>query len=57
LIENFNKAVGSIERKLLPQMRRFDELGAGNGKKINEVKKIDEQPTGLRSDLPEKNNQ
>jgi len=56
LIENFNKAVGSIERKLLPQMRRFDELGAGDGKEINEIKKIDEQPTSLRPDSgkPEK---
>jgi len=44
LIENFNKAVGSVERKIIPQMKRFDELGAGDGKKLNEVKKIDEQP-------------
>jgi len=50
LIENFNKAVGSIERKLLPQMKRFDELGAGNGKEINEVKKIDEKPRSVISD-------
>jgi len=57
LIENFNKTVGSIERKLLPQMRRFDELGAGDGKKLNEPEKIDEQPSELRSDLPERNNQ
>ncbi len=57
LIENFNKAVGSIERKLIPQMKRFDELGAGDGKKLNEPEKIDEQPTGLRSDLLKKNNQ
>ena len=44
LIENFNKAVGSVERKIIPQMKRFDELGAGDGKKLNEVEKIDEQP-------------
>ena len=57
LIKSFNKVVGSIERKLLPQMRRFDELGAGNGIEVKEIEKIDEQPTELRSDLPEKNNQ
>jgi len=44
LIENFNKAVGSVERKIIPQMKKFDELGAGDGKKLNEIKKIDEQP-------------
>ncbi len=50
LIENFNKTVGSIERKLLPQMRRFDELGAGDGKKLNEAEKIDDLPRTVISD-------
>jgi len=56
LIENFNKAVGSLERKVIPQMKRFDELGAGDGKKLNEPEKIDDLPAELRTDLPERGN-
>ncbi|MCK5851531.1 DNA recombination protein RmuC [bacterium] len=53
LIKNFNKTVGSIERKLLPQMRRFDELGAGDGKKLNEPEKIDDLPRTVSGELPQ----
>jgi DNA recombination protein RmuC len=56
LIKSFNNAVGSIESRLLPQMRRFDELGAGDGKGVKGVEKIDEKPAELKSDLPERGN-
>jgi len=56
LIKSFNNAVGSIESRLLPQMRRFDELGAGDGKGTKKVEKIDEKPAELKSDLPERGN-
>ena len=44
LINSFNEAVGSIERKLIPQLRRFKELGADDGKEVGELTKIESQP-------------
>ena len=47
LIDNFNKAVGSIERKILPQMRRFNELGASDRQPVKNVESVSEQPRSV----------
>ena len=52
-MKSFNDAVGSLEHKFLPQLRRFKELRADDGKEISELNTI-EKP--LRSLPPEENN-
>ncbi len=49
-ISSFNDAVGSLEHKFLPQLRRFKELRADNGKEIVEINTIEEP---LRQTPPE----
>ena len=46
-IENYNKAVGSLESRVLPSVRRFKELGAATGDEIIAVEPIDETPRAL----------
>lgn len=43
--ENYNKAVGSLERNVLTSARRFRELGAATGDELQEVPLVD---TALR---------
>jgi DNA recombination protein RmuC len=43
----YNKAVGSIEARVLPAARRFSDLGAGHGEEIALLKPIDEQPRAV----------
>jgi DNA recombination protein RmuC len=40
-VEAYNSAVGSLERKVLPQARRFRDLGAGTTAEINALENID----------------
>ncbi len=42
-VESYNKAVGSLERKVLPQARRFKELGVVGGadKEIPDLEQLD----------------
>ena len=47
LIEKFNIAAGSLEKMLIPQLKRFKELGADDGKPVENIKKIDELPRSL----------
>ena len=50
-VETFNKSVGSLERSVLPQARRFRELGATTGDQIEDVGLVE---TALRVlDAPE----
>jgi DNA recombination protein RmuC len=45
--ENYNKAVGSLESRVLPSARRFKELGAATGEGIAELTPLDETPRAL----------
>jgi DNA recombination protein RmuC len=40
-VEAYNGAVGSLERKVLPQARRFRDLGAGTTAEIDQIESID----------------
>jgi len=46
-IENYNKAVGSLESRVLPSARRFKELGAATGDEIINLEPVDETPRAL----------
>lgn len=41
-VECFNDAVGSLDRSVMPQARRFEELGAGSAKQLTTVDRLDE---------------
>jgi DNA recombination protein RmuC len=45
--ETYNKAVGSLESRVLPSARKFKELGAATGDEMIEVGPIDETPRAL----------
>jgi DNA recombination protein RmuC len=54
-IEAYNSAVGSLERQVLPQARRFTELGAATGAELPAPEPIDRlvrTPTPHDSDVP-----
>lgn len=40
-VDNYNKAVGSFEAKLLPGARKFSEMGVGGDKALEEPERID----------------
>ena len=40
-VDSYNQAVGSLERQVLPQTRRFAELGADSGKDVAELTPVD----------------
>ena len=46
-VENFNKAVGSLERKVLPGARKFTELGAHAPKDIEKLETIESVPRSM----------
>lgn len=50
-VEAYNSAVGSLERKVLPQARRFKDLGAGTTAEIDTLDIID--LTMRKLDMPE----
>jgi DNA recombination protein RmuC len=50
-VGNYNEAVGSLERRVLPQARRMQELGAGDGKALPEMADLELAPRKL--DVPE----
>ena len=49
--ENYNRAVGSLESRVLPSVRKFKELGAATGNEISEIEPVDE--TSRELNLPE----
>lgn len=46
-VSSFNNAVGSFESMLLPQAKRFKELGAGGKKELGSLEPIDKQSRKL----------
>ncbi len=46
-VETYNKAVGSLERSVMPQARRFEELGAGSRKTLTAVEQIEDRPRSI----------
>jgi DNA recombination protein RmuC len=46
-IASYNKAVGSMESRILPSVRRFKELGAAGGDEIPVIEQIDQKPRNL----------
>ncbi len=51
-VDSYNKAVGSMESRVLPSARKFKELGAATGEEIPELEPVDEAPRALAA--PEK---
>ncbi len=49
-VETYNKAVGSLERSVLPGARKMEELGIQTRKSIEEPDAIDKQPRGIHKD-------
>jgi DNA recombination protein RmuC len=47
--ENYNRAVASLESRVLPSVRRFKELGAATGDAIAELEPVDETTRELNS--------
>ncbi len=43
-VENYNKAVGSLERKVLPGARKFTELGVHSSKEIEKLESLEPVP-------------
>jgi DNA recombination protein RmuC len=46
-VDSYNKAVGSMESRVLPSARKFKELGAATGEEIPELEPVDEAPRTL----------
>jgi DNA recombination protein RmuC len=45
----YNRAVSSLEARVLPAARRFKDLGAAAGDDIPQLEAVDQQPRGLQS--------
>jgi DNA recombination protein RmuC len=43
----YNKAVGSLESRVLPSLRRFKELGVTGAQDIPVMEQIDQKPRNL----------
>ena len=43
-VENYNRAVGSLERKVLPGARKFTELGIHPKKELEKLETLDPVP-------------
>jgi len=52
-VDNYNKAIGSLERQVLPGARKFHELGLQSKKDIPEVTSLEETPRSASHLLPD----
>jgi DNA recombination protein RmuC len=48
-VENYNSAVGALESRVLPQARRFQELGVSNKEGIKRIEVLDTVPRALQA--------
>ncbi|HEX6597733.1 MAG TPA: hypothetical protein VF034_00295, partial [Gemmatimonadaceae bacterium] len=46
-VQAYNRAVGSLERRVLPQARRFQTLGAAGSKEVSLLDAIEVTPVPL----------
>jgi len=46
-VDTYNKAVGSLEGRVLPSARKLKELGAATGDELPEIEPVDEAPRAL----------
>jgi DNA recombination protein RmuC len=46
-VESYNRAVGSLETRVLPSARKFKELGAATGEELPALEPVDESPRAL----------
>ena len=52
-VENYNKAVGSMELRVMPAARKFKDLGSTAGEEIPAIEQVDSTPTTLGGlDMP-----
>jgi DNA recombination protein RmuC len=51
-VESYNRAVGTMESRVLVAARRFKELGASTGKEIDTAETIDKAPRTLLGENP-----
>ena len=49
-VDNYNRAVGSLERKVLPGARKFVELGIRPKKEIEQLEPLESLPRSLEID-------
>lgn len=49
-VEQYNRALASLERQLMPSMRRFAELGIQEKKPLSELQPLDQKPNDPRTD-------
>ncbi len=49
-VDHYNKAVGSLERQVLPGARRFPEMGIQTSKRIEEPDQLEKAPRKLSTD-------
>jgi DNA recombination protein RmuC len=43
-VETYNKALGSLERNVIPSMRRLAEVGISSSRELNEIQPIETVP-------------
>jgi len=46
-VDAYNKAIGSLELRVLPSARKFKELGAATGEDIPQIQTVDDTPRSL----------
>lgn len=54
-VERYNRLVGSIDTRLMPTLRKFEDAGAGSAKELMEVKQVEAQTKLLESRLMDSN--
>ncbi|MHB8403905.1 MAG: DNA recombination protein RmuC [Gammaproteobacteria bacterium] len=52
-VEHYNKAIGSLERQVLPGARRFPEMGIHEKKPLPELEQLDVTPRSAGDDAPD----
>jgi len=51
--KSFDDAVGSLESRILPQLRRIEEMGAASGKELEEPHRVDRAVRPILAELKE----